>query len=190
MKFNTKFNVQMWSFNFRTLFHQAIMILFVKTVDIISLHVVYMFFGKYVQAQFFCYIIFKFKFSSFFYHHNGYWVHFWKTISGNCGCRRVILYPGTSQCGYLVDPYKHSWQHSHYPGSYFLSKQKLTNSFQLVGWKFSKADLMVGIITLPIAVTSLIKEGLRSHASPISGEWITNHMTASTSCTATVFSIL
>ena len=70
----------------------------------------------------------------------------------------------------------------------FDPNKNLRTSFNWLLANLAIADLIVGIITLPIAVYSLIKEGLRKHVIP--EEWVSNHLTTFISCTASVLSLI
>ena len=70
----------------------------------------------------------------------------------------------------------------------FDPNKNLRTPFSWLVANLATADLIVGIISQPITVSSLIKEGLRKHGIP--GEWITSHMSTYISCIASVLSLI
>ena len=66
--------------------------------------------------------------------------------------------------------------------------KNLRTPFNWLLVNLATADLIVGIIAQPVAVSFLIKEGLRKHVIP--GEWVADHITTFISCTASLLSLI
>ena len=66
--------------------------------------------------------------------------------------------------------------------------KNLRTAFNWLLVNLGTADLIVGIIAQPVAVSFLIKEGLRKHGIP--GEFVMSHITTFISCTASLLSLI
>ena len=66
--------------------------------------------------------------------------------------------------------------------------KNLRTPFNWLVVNLATADLIVGTIAQPVAVSSLIKEGLRKHGIP--GEFVMSHITTFISCTASLLSLI
>ena len=66
--------------------------------------------------------------------------------------------------------------------------KNLRTPFNWLVVNLATADLIVGTIAQPVAVSSLIKEGLRKHGIP--GEFVMSHITTFISWTASLLSLI